>query len=415
MSNQVITAIDVGTTKVCTLIGKVSQEGDANVIGVGIEPSKGLRKGTVVDLQETRRAVAASIKKAEQQADKRIKSAYVSVTGSHIESSNNWISIPTSTEKSVITSDRLNNMANSVQLSGLKSDRMLIHSIPLSYALDGKAGIRNPVGMHVQEMDMHTQLVTGSSSFVKTLAESVTSAGINIEGMVLQPLASGEAVLTEEEKELGVVLIDIGGGTSDIAVFQGGVLVHAAVVPVGGFQFTNDISMMFDTNYEDAEAIKLQFGNVNPEQIAIDESVVTKIIGENREVTVPRREICQVLKERAVELFSFVRAKLDKASLKGMPVLRIVLTGGASNLPGLDELARRSLTATVRIGIPMSRDVAGEDLENPAYSTSVGVLQWGARGSSHASSSKNGHNKSSNLYKRVRDWLLGQMKGLVPA
>ena len=136
MSNQVITAIDVGTTKVCTLIGKVSQEGDANVIGVGIEPSKGLRKGTVVDLQETRRAVAASIKKAEQQADKRIKSAYVSVTGSHIESSNNWISIPTSTEKSVITSDRLNNMANSVQLSGLKSDRMLIHSIPLSYALD---------------------------------------------------------------------------------------------------------------------------------------------------------------------------------------------------------------------------------------------------------------------------------------
>jgi len=415
MSNQIITAIDVGTTKICTLIGEVSQDGDANIIGVGIEPSKGLRKGTVVDVHETRRAVRASIKKAEQQAGKRIKSAFVSVTGSHIESSNNWISVTTSTDKSVITNDRLNNMANSAKLPNLKSDRTQIHSIPISYALDGKRGIRNPVGMHVSEIDMHTQFVTGDSSFVKTLNETVISAGINVEGMVLQPLASGEAVLTEEEKEVGVVLIDIGGGTSDIAVFQSGVLIHASVLPIGGFQFTNDISMMFDTNYEDAEVIKLQYGDVNPEQIDLDETVVTKIIGENKEITVTRREICQVLKERGVELFSFIKAKLDKAPLKTMPVLRIVLTGGGSNLSGLDKLARRSLTATVRIGVPNTTDVQEQKLNNPAYSTCVGVLEWSVKCSSQLSNSNTGYNKSSNLYNRIGNWLLGQIKGMVPA
>ncbi len=412
---RVFTAIDLGTTKVCTLVVRVSSKGYADIIGVGFEPSHGLKKGIVVNVEETRRAVRESVRRAEQRAGSRVRSAYIGVTGSHIESNNTWIPVVSMDENAVITRDQLKLLSSSIAIPDLEPDREVIHTIPRGYALDGRPGIRNPVGMHVRQLEMHTQTVTGSSPLINTLADSVTSLGVEVKGLVLQPLASGEAVLSDEEKEMGVVLVDIGGGTSDIAVFQDGALVHTSVIPLGGFQFTNDISMIFDTSLEEAERVKLQYGNVNPELVDVNEEVELTIVGQDKMARIPRREICQIIKERAVELLQLVRAKLGEASLEGMPEARVVLTGGSANIPGLENLARRILTASVRIGVPSKPEGIPEELKNPSYSTSVGILLWCMNEYPLMVKSSNGFRSASGLYSRLLSWFLGRVRSVVAA
>ena len=408
---NILTAIDVGTTKVCTLVARISSKGNVDILGVGIVPSQGLRKGTVVDVQEAKKAVRASIEQAEQKAGVQVRSAYIGVTGSHIESWNQWVPVGAIGDgNAVITSRHLEQIRHSAQISETQPERQLLHTIPRRYALDGMKGIRNPVGMHAQQMEMETHMITGASPLIRTLVESVEQARVVMQGLVLEPLASGEAVLSKEEKELGVILVDVGGGTSDMAVFQDGTLLHTAVIPVGGYQFTNDISTVFDTPFDAAEAAKLKYGHTNPELVDLKEEVELPVFGQDRVARVSRREFCQVIKERAQEMLQMVELKLEQASLGGMPEARVVLTGGTANLPGLESMARRILSASVRVGVPRQPKGIPDMLVNPAYSTSVGILLWCMKEYSQATSSANGNHGLTGYYRRLVSWLIGRVR-----
>ncbi len=408
----IVTAIDVGTTKVCTIIAKVYSSEKAKIVGVGIEPSRGLRKGMVVNVEEAKKAIRASVKKAEQQSGFRVRGAYVGVTGSHIQSTEEWLPIISGKDNTVVTGGRLNAVRHSMTVSKGDDGRQVLHAIATGYALDGTPGIKNPVGMHAHQLDMHTQVITGVSALLSTLTDAVTGAGIEMSGLVLEPLASGEAVLTDSEKELGVVMVDIGGGTSDVAIFKGGDMIHTFVIPVGGYQFTNDLATMFDTSYEEAEQAKLKYGGVNLDAVSAGEEVELPIIGQTRVVKVPRRELCQAMKERSVELLQLIKVKLAEAKLQGAPEARIVLTGGSANIPGLDALAKRILSANVRMGLPRKPAGMPEVLVNPSYSTSVGILLWCMKEYSQVGETGNGHASVFGFYNRFVNWLLGRIKSV---
>lgn len=408
----IVTAIDVGTTKVCTIVAKVYSSEKVKIIGVGIEPSRGLRKGMVVNVEEARKAIRASVKKAEQQSGVRVRGAYVGVTGSHIQSKEEWLPIIAGKEQTVVTGSRLNAVRRSLTVSNSDDSRQVLHAIARGYALDGTGGIKNPVGMHAHQLEMHTQVVTGVSALFTTLTDAVTGAGVEMLGLVLEPLASGEAVLTDAEKELGVVMVDIGGGTSDVAIFKGGDMVHTFVIPVGGYQFTNDLATMFDASYEEAEQAKLKYGGVNLDAVTPGEEVEIPAIGQTRTVKVQRQDICRAMKERSVELLQLIKAKLIEAKLQGGTDSRVVLTGGSANIPGLDGLAKRILTANVRVGTPRKPAGMPEVLINPSYSTSVGILLWCMKEYSLISENSNGNTSVFSFYSRFINWLLGRIKSV---
>jgi cell division protein FtsA len=413
---RLLTAIDVGTTKVCTIIAKVQGDKKVDVLGTGIVPSQGLRKGNVVDIESTQYAVRASIEDASAQAGVKVSSAYVGVTGSHVVSGNQWGSVEATKNSTVITPTDIDRVKDSLYESEGSQDREVIHVLPRYYSLDGMIGIRNPIGMHAQNLQVQSHTITGASSIIKNLVQAVENVDVKVLGMVLEPLASGEAVLTQEEREMGVVLVDIGGGTSDMAVFHDGTILHTAVIPVGGYQFTNDISMSFDTPYFAAEEAKLKYGHVNVESIDINEEIEIPLFGKDGTISIPRRDLCLLLKERARELLEMVKIKLDQANLTNVRENRLVLTGGSANLPGLEDMARRILTSHVRLGVP--RDILGltDRLKNPSYATSVGILLWYAQNPEGRPYHANGNVKNGHMafYQRLLNWVFKRPKATAP-
>jgi cell division protein FtsA len=307
----------------------------------------------------------------------RVGSAFVGVTGAHISFENRRDELSSAGERGVITADDLSMQPASVAASVDGPGRKLLHAITMSYSLDGAVGIRNPLGMHSRSVDVDTHLVTGGAHFIDKLVEAVESAGITVESLVLEPLASGLAVLTPEEKERGAVIVDMGGGTSDIVGFSHGQISYTGVIPVGGYQFTNDISLTFNTTYEAAETAKLKYASTELAPSNGGEEIPLPVIGQGAEVRVQRQDICQLTRERAHELARLVRIKLDEAQMPDSVFgPRLVLTGGTSNLPGLATLMRRTLNMPVRHGVPEVKGTLPKELKDPAYATSVGILLW---------------------------------------
>ncbi|MBI4298274.1 MAG: cell division protein FtsA [Chloroflexi bacterium] len=405
-----LTAIDVGTTKVCTIVARLAPGKDPEIVASGIVPSQGLKKATVVDIEGAANAVRASVELAEGEAGMKVPWAYVGVTGSHIEAMNQWTAIEVSNHGSVIT-PRDMAVAHVSSVSSEPSDnRQLLHAIPRLYSLDGLKGIRNPVGMHAQNLQVETHVIQGAASLMANLVRSVEKAGVKVKGMVLEPLASGEAVLTPEEREMGVVMVDIGGGTSDIAVFKEGAIFHTAVIPVGGHQFSNDISMAFDTPFLAAEEAKVKYGHALPETVDMREELDLPVLNGITQIKVSRRELCQIVKERAHELLELVRIKLEQAEIKDISGTKLVLTGGTANLPGLEELARQTLSGHVRVGVPSGVKGLPEKLVNPAYATSVGMLLWCSSREAVHDNHVNGKGGPLALYSQFIRWLTSIMR-----
>lgn len=374
-----LVAIDVGTTKVCTIVGRNTKNRGIRVLAYNTVPCSGLRKGNVVDVEATAKAVRTSIKKMESEIGHRIESAFIGVTGAHVDFENKWDSLKTSDEKGLITTDDLMMPAESPTKPSDEPERRLLHALRMGYSVDGKSGIRNPIGMHSNSVEVKTHYVTGSSSFIRRLTQAIDKSGIRIDSLVLEPLASGVAVLTPAEKEHGTLLVDIGGGTTDIVIFKRGQICYTGVVPIGGFQFTNDIVLTFNTSYEAAESAKLQHANTDLHTIATsDEEISLPIKGQDNLLRVPRLDICQLTRERAQELAQMIKLKLKEANIVQPSDLRLVLTGGASNLPGLAKLMERTIGIRVRQGIPTLPNTLPETLRDPVYATSVGILAWAA-------------------------------------
>ncbi|MBM3142758.1 MAG: cell division protein FtsA [Chloroflexi bacterium] len=373
---RIISAIDVGTTKICTITGTLDSGGNMQVLGVGLVPSHGMHKGMVVNVEEARESVAESIRRAEQASGLKVESAYVGVTGRHVSSHNSHGVVAIPRNDRLVRHEDLKRVLSSAQQVNIPDDRRILHAIPRNYALDNQERIKNPVGMHGFRLDVETHIITAAVSSVQNLVKCIRSVGVEIQDLILEPLASGEAVLTPEEREVGVILADIGGGTTDIAVFKDGSIYHTSIIPVAGYQVTSDLSIGLGLPFEIAEAMKKKYGNVYPEVLSKNqESTLTVEDGHS----VSYRDLCNIIKVRMEELLRLILLEMPDSNYASIAPAGLVLTGGSSNLAGFEALAKATIRIQARIGEPMGVYGITDILHDPAQSTGVGLLLWGTR------------------------------------
>ena len=373
MNRAKIGAIDVGTTKVCTIMGDVDSEGGLRILGVGIAPSLGLQKGMVVNADDARVAIAASVKKAESVAGYKLDSAYVGVTGRHINSVNNRGVIAVTRGDQLVRPADLKRVLQVARSVKIPADQKVLHIIPRHYAIDGQEGVKNPIGMHGFRLDVEAHIITAAIASVKNLTKCIRSLGIDIDDLVMEPLSSAEAVLTEEERQNGVMLADIGGGTTDIAVFKDDTIYYTSVIPVAGQTLTRDLSVGLGLSFDLAEEMKKKYGDVTP---------LEKTNGEFNEPlmedghSVSYRDLSDIIRIRIDELMRLLVLELPHSDVPTIMPSGIVLTGGASKLPGIAELAQEVTKVPVKVGTPVGLPGVSDSLCDPAYATSVGLLLW---------------------------------------
>ncbi len=379
MQERVIVGIDVGTTKICVLVGELDRDGKLNIVGVGTCPSQGLRRGVVVNIEETVTSIAAALDRAERLSGKKIASAYVGIAGSHIESENSKGFVAISPSHRDIIQNDISRAIEVARAIPLNANREVIHVIPRGYVVDGQEGIKNPIGMSGFRLEVETHIITGSVSSIHNLIKCVHKAQVEIEDLVLEPLASSEAVLAEGETDLGVALVDIGGGTTDIAVFSDGAIWHTVVLPIGGNLITSDIAIGLRLPFAVAEELKITYGHCDPATISDDDMIDLAQFMPDCNDLVPRKLLADIIQARVEELFNMVHEELKKSGYDGLLPAGLVITGGSAELPGILEVAGQTLDLPARIGSPLGLHGLADSISRPAYATAVGLLLWGLR------------------------------------
>jgi cell division protein FtsA len=373
---SIVSSIDVGTTKICTTISEVTESGGVRVVGVGVTPSHGLHKGLVVNINDARTAIRESVRKAEQACNYKVESAFVGVTGRHVSSVNNRGVVAITRNDRLVRPDDLKRVLNTAQSVKVPGDRKLLHVIPRGYAVDGQVGVKNPVGMYGFRLDVETHIITAGATSIQNLVKCIRSIGIDIDDLVLEPLASSEAVLTADEKQVGVILADIGGGTTDICVFKDGSIWHTAILPVAGYQLTRDIAIGLGLPFEVAEEMKKRYGSVMP--VYESKMETANPISEDGH-GVSYQDLCDIIRARVEEILRLILLEMPRSDYETMVPAGLVLTGGSSNLSGVETLGREVLKLPVRVGVPAHITGITDAVHDPAYATSVGLLLWGAR------------------------------------
>lgn len=373
---MVFNAIDVGTSKVCAVMAQAGESGSLQVLGVGTVPSQGLRKGIVVNIDEAREVVREAKRKAEQASGLKLESAYVGITGNHILSVNARGAIAISRTDQMVKPRDMRRVLDSARSVSVSKERQLIHVITRDYALDGHQGISNPVGMAGFRLDVDTHMVTASSSVVRNTLKCIRGAGVEVEDVVLQPLASGEAVLRPDEREAGVILVDIGGGTADVAVFKEGNVWHTAVLPVAGYQVTHDIAIALSLPFELAESLKVKYASLLPPNGGQSEDASLPLENGHQILV---QDLNNVVRSRVEEILSLVMAELPEENLEALAPAGVVLTGGTAKIPGIEGLAKQIFRLPARVGVPHQVYGLADILYDPAYATSVGLLLWGTK------------------------------------
>ena len=374
MDEPIIVGIDIGTTKICTLVGRVEEDGILRILGVGIEPSKGMRKGIPVDVGAVTQAISRSIEKAERTSGMEITSALVSLAGSQVSSVNSrgvvGVSGRTINEDDVIRS------MEAARAVAIPHNREIIHVIQRGFTVDGQPGIRMPLGMYGYRLEVETHIITVAASAVENLRNCVLQAGANTSQFVLNPLASAEVVLSETEREMGVVVCDVGGGTTDMAIFIEGDVWHTMVLGVGGDLLTSDIAHGLRLPIPQAEEIKKQHGHAVETEVGENEEFYVRPFGEEMPLQIRRRELALIIEARVEEIFSLVLQEIKRSGYDGLLPAGMVLTGGSSSIPGIRTVGSQVLGLPVRIAKPENLVGMTDQLYSPAYSTSVGLLKW---------------------------------------
>ncbi len=403
---RTVVGIDVGTTKVCTLVGQMDGGSGLRIVGVGVVPSKGLRKGVVVNVSETTEAIAASVEKAERISGYKIEHAHVGVAGAHVSSFNSRGVVAVSRGHS-ITEDDVSRVLDAALAIAIPHNREVIHAVPRGYIVDGQDGVRDPLGMHGFRLEVEAHIITGAATSIHNLGKCVNQVGIEVDEFVLAPLASGQAVLTNNEREMGVVLADIGGGTTDMAIFIEGSVWHTAVLAVGGNHLTNDVAVGLRAPFATAEEIKEKYGYARADGVAADETVEVAVFGEDSWQAVPRRFLAEIIEARAAEILNLMLQEVKRSGYDGLLPAGVVLCGGGSQLAGVKELGREILQLPTRIGTP--RDLQGlvDVLSTPAYATGVGLLLWGLREEARRVPSE----RPIGLWQRIVHWLRSFLPG----
>ena len=383
MEYNVITAIDIGTTKIATIVAQYSKSGSIDILGHSVVPCKGLSKGNVVDVAKTSEGISQSISILKQYYNLNIKSAFLGITGSHVTFEDRWDKLDSIAKSGVITrEDIIKNPLN--QADKNIENKSILHTIPIGYSIDGSDEILNPIGMHSTNLSVKTHLISASPSAVTKLIQSANESNIQSDGLILEPLASSHSVINESEKNDGVLMIDIGGGTTDLMFFKNKTIVYTAVIPVGGFHFTNDIASTYQIDSREAEYIKIKYGSATTN---IKNNFVQEIEMKSKlspePIKVPHTELIRLTRERAEELVKLINIKIKPIDFENNPKYKIVITGGTSNLNGLSELIARNITSNVRIGSPkiglnnlVKFKNIPEELKNPRFSTVLGMALW---------------------------------------
>lgn len=373
--NEIVVGLDIGTHKICTIVGEVRPE-DIYVLGAGIEPSRGMKKGVVHDVQALITAVAASAHKAEKMSGYQIRRAFVSVAGSHIASLTSRGMTPIAGSRSV-QEDDLNRAMQAARAIAIPHNREVLHVVPRSYTLDGQEGIRHPIGMHAFRVEVDAHIITASSTSLANLEQATENAGILVDRFILNPLAAGDAVLTQAERDAGVVVIDIGGGTTDIAIYVEGSVWHTHVISIGGDHITNDITYLLNAPFELAEDVKIKHGHASQRTVNQIETFLVEPFGEGIPQEIARRDLAMVIEARVEEIFEMVQKEIKRSGYDGLLRAGAVITGGSSQIEGMKEVAAEILGCPVRMAKPEHLTGMADLLKNPSYSTSVGLLRMG--------------------------------------
>ena len=367
---RIIAGLDIGSIKITTIIASLTPEGKVQVIGVSTVPSKGIRKGVVVDIDEAVEAIAASLESAERMAGYAVSSAYCLVDGTHISSLNSHGVVAVAHQEGEISPSDVLRVTEAAQAISIPSSREIIHVIPRGFIVDSQDGVRDPVGMSGIRLEVETNIISGATTVMRNLVKCVQQVGVDVEDLVFGGVAAAQAVLTDTERELGAVLVDIGGGTTDILVFEDGSPAYAAVLPIGGQNITNDLAIGLRTSLEDAEKIK--------------EKLQTTLSGGGKEEgletkTLSKKTLNEIIKARLQEIFSLVSLEIKKSGFQGKLPAGMILCGGAAETAGIEEVAKQVLKMPVRIGKPHGASGLIEEVSGPAYAASIGLLLYGSK------------------------------------
>ncbi|NIM46819.1 MAG: cell division protein FtsA [Candidatus Aenigmarchaeota archaeon] len=375
---EVFVGLDIGTSKVATIVGTLEDKEVPSIIGVGITPTLGMRKGSVVDIPEVTGSIVRSVEAAERMAGVPIDRAYININGSHISSLNSKGVIAVGRADNEISLEDIVRAQEAAQAVSIPSNREILHVIPRNYTVDGQEGIKDPIGMNGVRLEVETHIITGSQQVIKNLTKCISQANIQTEKLILTPLAASRAVLTKRQKELGVVLIDIGAGTTGIAVYEEGDILFTAILPVGAAHITNDIAIGLRTSVDIAEKVKLKYGQSSTKKIAGKERLKLSEFSENEEGEFTKKHLAEIIEARLSELFQMVKLELRKVGKDGMLPAGAVLTGGGAKLQDLVDFAKDSLKLPAQIGYP-SQNLKGiiDKVHNPLYATSVGLMLSG--------------------------------------
>ena len=403
-TKNLIVGLDIGTSKIVTIVGEIKPEGTLEVIGVGMHESSGMKKGMVVNIDATVAAIQRALGDAELMADCKIREVYTGIAGSHIKSQNaNGMVKIKDKEVSQADIDRVLETASSISLPG---DQQVLHILEQEFSIDGQEGIKKPLGMSGMKLDVEVHIVTGAVAAAQNIMKCVHRCGLEVCEMILQPLASSKAVLADDEKDLGVCLVDIGGGTTDVAIFTGGAIRHTAVIPIAGDQITNDIAMAMRTPTKDAEDIKIKYGCAL-RQLADDTPIEVPGVGERGARMLSRQTLAEVIEPRVEELYSLVQTELRRSGFEDLLSSGIVITGGSSAMHGMVELGEEIFHMPVRLGLPHYVGGLSDVVKTPRFSTGVGLLLYGLDQHHRHRVARLQSNSFSDVLDRMKAWFQG--------
>lgn len=374
MEDRTLVGIDIGTTKICTLVAKVEEDNELRIIGVGIEPSRGMKRGVMVDLEGATTAIARSVEKAQRSSGYEIRSAWVSLAGSHVSSINSKGTAGVS--GGIVRQLEVSRALEAAQSVAIPHNREVIHVIQRGFSVDGQNGISQPVGMHGYRLEVEAHIITAAETTVENIRKATEAAGVQVLQFVLNPLASGEVVLTETERNLGVMVCDIGGGTTDLAIYINGDVWHTMVLSIGGSLITSDIAHGLRLPMNQAEEVKKKFGHAIKSEVTEEDLFSIRSFGQDNPIQMNRRDLAYIIEARVEEIFRFVLQEIKRSGYDGLLPAGVVLTGGSSLLPGIRKLGAEVLGLPVRVAQPENLVGLVDQLYSPAFSTSVGLLNW---------------------------------------
>jgi len=409
---KIVASLDIGSSKIRTVVGvKDDQSPITNIIGVGIAPSTGLRKGSVIDVEETINSISASLEDAERMAGEPINHIFLGIGGNHIESINSRGVIAVSQAENEISEDDVDRVIEAAQAVTIPSNRRILRIIPKTFTVDEQKGIKYPVGMTGIRLEVETHIITGFDPTIKNLEKCVLQSGVDIDDIIPNSLAPSEAVLSKRQKELGVVVVDIGCGGTSVTVFEDGSLLHTSMVPIGGENVTNDIAIGLRTSIDTAEKLKIEYGSVIPEDVNDREVIDLSLLSKIDVHVVSKRQVVEIIQARYHEILLLVKDELSRIHRDGMLPAGAILTGAGSKMPGIIDLAREILNLPAQIGFPQNYDGVVDKIDDPAYATAIGLLIWGSRfeGRPHGGMSLKGVN-----FKKGMSSVKGWFKNLLP-